>query len=468
MHDDICYAGAGELAGLIRDKALSPVEVVRAHLERIEAVNPNLNAVVTLADGAVERASEAEAALVRGESWGPLHGVPFTIKDSFDTAGVRTTRGSRLYADRVPSTDASVVRRLKEAGGILLGKTNLPEFALWSETSNRVFGRTENPWMPERTPGGSSGGEAAAIAAGLSPLGIGSDLGGSNRVPAHYCGIVGFKPTHGRIPLTGHWPSVPYRHFHAGPMARTVHDVATALTVLSGPDGIDPYAVPVPIPRFPDLDGPLPKLRVGWLAEGPFAPIGLEVRKAVDDAASALEDLGCLTEPVSLAGWEERLPIDVAAILLAGEVVHHLEQFVAGSRDELARSNFDLLDSPKPTLREYVGALADVENLRAYMMRFFKRYDLLLCPTAPVVAQAHDAANLDVDGTIVDTEHDGAVTVSFGLTGNPAVSVPFGWSSDGLPIGVQLVARHFDEATLLHAAAALEAHANAGHRRPTL
>ena len=206
MSEDICYADATELAERIRSKALSPVEVVDSFLGRIETVNPSLNAIVILADGATERARQAEAAIMRGETWGPLHGVPFTIKDCVDTAGIRTTRGSRLFESHVPNDDATVVRRLKDAGGILIGKTNLPEFALWWETDNLVFGRTENPWKAGRTPGGSSGGEAAAIASGLSPLGVGSDLGGSIREPANYCGIVGLKATHGRIPLTGHWP----------------------------------------------------------------------------------------------------------------------------------------------------------------------------------------------------------------------------------------------------------------------
>jgi aspartyl-tRNA(Asn)/glutamyl-tRNA(Gln) amidotransferase subunit A len=217
MSQDICYADATELAEKIRSKTLSPVEVMRAHLERIEAINAKINAVVTLADDALEQAQKAEDAIARGEIHGPLHGVPFTAKDCFDSQGLRTTRGSLIFADLVPATDSTAVRRLKEAGGILIGKTNLPEFALRAETFNKVFDRTLNPWNLERTPGGSSGGEAAAISAGLSPLGIGTDLGGSNRLPSHYCGIVGFKPTHGRIPLTGSWPELMCRHMHVGP-----------------------------------------------------------------------------------------------------------------------------------------------------------------------------------------------------------------------------------------------------------
>ena len=228
MDKEVYYLSATELADGIRSKTLSPVEVMRAHLERIEALNSKLNAVVTLVDAAMDKAREAEDAVMRGGLWGPLHGVPFTAKDSLDAEGVRTTRGSMLFEDHVPAQDATAVAWLKQAGGIFLGHINVPEFVFWFETDNLVFGRTENPWMEGRTPGGSSGGEAAAIAAGLSPLGIGSDLACSIRQPASHCGIVGLKPTHGRVPLTGHWPDTLLRFMHVGPMARTVKDVANA------------------------------------------------------------------------------------------------------------------------------------------------------------------------------------------------------------------------------------------------
>jgi aspartyl-tRNA(Asn)/glutamyl-tRNA(Gln) amidotransferase subunit A len=244
VSSDIAYLGAAELARRIRRADLSPVEVILALRERAEAVNPGLNALVTHFEDAEARAKEAEAAVRDGGELGPLHGVPFTVKDSFDTAGVRTTRGSRLFTDRVPDSDAAVVARLRAAGAIPIAKTNLPEFALWWETDNRLFGRTANPWDSGRTAGGSSGGEAAALGAGLTPLGLGSDLGGSIRLPAHYCGVVGLKPTHGRVPLTGHWPEVLLGFMHAGPLARSVGDAWLALAVLAGPDGHDWHAAP--------------------------------------------------------------------------------------------------------------------------------------------------------------------------------------------------------------------------------
>lgn len=465
MRTPVFYYDSTVLAELIRTRSLSPVEVMKAHLDRIESVNPGLRAIVTVADHAMERAHEAESAVMRGEVWGPLHGVPFTIKDVFDTACVRTTRGSRLFERRVPDADATAVRRLKEAGGILLGKTNLPEFALRAETYNLLFGRTGNPWRNSLTPGGSSGGEGAAIAAGLSPLGVGSDLGGSNRLPAHYCGIVGLKATHGRVPLTGHWPELLARHMHAGLMARSVRDVATALSVMTGPDGLDPYALPVQPPQFLSLDAPLGSLRVGWFAEGPFIPVAAEVQSTVARAASTLAELGYSVEPVSLPGWEEHRPIEVAGDLLAAEATHYLGPFVAGRRDDLTPQIQGLLDLPRPSLKEYLMALDHVERYRGDMARFFLDHDLLLCPTAPLLAHDHEAEELYVDGQRVEVSHAAAATVPFGLTGSPAVSVPFGWSVEGLPIGVQLVARHYDEANLLHAASALEAVHRTGEQR---
>src|SRR6201996_8621013 len=256
---------ATRLADLIARKELSPVEVVEAHLDRIAAVNPKLNAIVTLAEGARAAARQAEAAIMSGEKVGPLHGVPFTVKDAIDTAGVPTQRASPIFRGRVPDTDAPAVARMKAAGAILLAKTNAPEFAFSIETDNLLTGRTNNPWNLDYTPGGSSGGESAAIAANMSPIGIGSDVAISTRGPAAHTGIVGLKATHGRVPLTGHFPQVPRRFWHIGPMARSVRDVAIAYSLLAGPDGADGFSTVAP-----EVDaGANPSgrpLRVGWLA----------------------------------------------------------------------------------------------------------------------------------------------------------------------------------------------------------
>jgi aspartyl-tRNA(Asn)/glutamyl-tRNA(Gln) amidotransferase subunit A len=478
MSEEICYADATELAGRIRSKALSPVEVMTAFLDRIEAINPRVNAVVSVADDAIERARQAEPAVVRGDALGPLHGVPFTIKDCIDTEGVRTTRGSKLFEDRVPERDAPVVSRLKGAGGILIGKTNMPEFALWWETGNAVFGRTENPWKVGRTAGGSSGGEAAAIAAGLSPLGVGSDVGGSIRQPASFCGIVGLKATHGRLPLTGHWPETLLRYMHVGPMARSVRDIELGLSLMSGSDGLDHYADALPPYTGSALDTSLPRLRLGWCADGPFAPVAREVRGVVSEAASVFEELGCDVESVSLDTWEELDPQEMTMVIYAAEGSHYLKPIVAGKEEQLTQPMRRRLDWPAPAFSDYLDALNKVELLRQDMARLFSRYDLLLCPTSPIPANPHDTISLEtgtavyppstvtVDGQTVHGRNALRATIPADFTGSPAISVPFAWSQDGLPIGVQLIGPHLAEDVLLQAASALERVAGTAHRRP--
>src|SRR6201985_3391813 len=269
MADNIVELDASRIAGLIAKRELSPVELMRAHLDRIAAVNPKVNAIVALADGAMEEARKAEAAVTSGAPLGPLHGVPFTVKDGIDTAGVLTQRGSPIFKGRIAQTDATAVPRLKAAGGMVIAKTNPPEFSYSVETDNLLTGRTNNPWNLDYTPGGSSGGESAAIAAGMSPLGLGSDLSISTRGPAAHTGIVGLKATHGRVPATGHWPRVPRRLWHIGPMARSVRDVALAYSLLTGPDGADGFST-----LAPSIDTGIGKssrpLRVGWMTSDFF------------------------------------------------------------------------------------------------------------------------------------------------------------------------------------------------------
>lgn len=466
MSEEIFYADATQLAVQIRAKEVSPVDVVTAHLERIDAINPGLNAMVCLCDDPLEQARQAEQAVMDGHVLGPLHGVPFTAKDCFDVAGLRTTRGSKLFADHVPTVDAVAVGRLKDAGGILLGHTNMPEFAFWWETDNNVYGRTVNPWNAQRTSGGSTGGEAVAIAAGLSPLGIGTDVGGSIRQPSSFCGIVGLKPTHGRIPLTGQWPEVMLRYMHVGPMARSVRDVALALSVLSGPDGMDPYALHVPPPHVSDVTDKLPRLRIGWCPEGPFAPVARDVQQVVAAAAAALEELGCDVQPVSLEAWNRWQAQDISISFFSGEGTIYLEQFYRGREDELTDYIQRRLSLPAPTLSDFIESIEKTELLRQDLVRYFSRYDLLLVPTSPLAAFPHEMSELDIDGRRVQGRNSLRATVPFDLTGSPAITLPFGWSGDGLPIGVQIAARHYDEATMFMAAAALEAVSLNGRRRP--
>lgn len=469
MTEEIYYADAAELARRITAKELSPVEVMQAHIDRIEAVNPKLNAIVNLqADPAMERAKEAEAAIVRGESWGPLHGVPFTIKDCIDNKGVKTTRGSKLFEDHFPSDDATVVKRLLNAGGIFMGKTNMPEFALWWETGNLVYGFTENPWMIGRTAGGSSGGEASAIASGMSPLGLGSDVGGSIRWPAHVAGLVGLKPTHGRVPLTGHFPETLLRFMHVGPMARTVRDVALGLTVIAGTDDDDPYALPVPMPDFGHLGDDLPKLKVGFCPEGPFAPVMREIQEVVKKAAATLGNIGCEVEEVELADWRDRQAQDISMSYFLGEGAFDLDPIIKGREDELAPSMQRRLNQPRPSTEDYYKSVQDTEWLRQDIKRYFAKYDLLIVPTSTTTAFEHDSTFIPINGQDVHGRNSLRITVPFDLTGSPAISVPFGWSGEGLPIGVQIIGRHFDEAAVLHAAAALEAVREGADRRPNL
>jgi aspartyl-tRNA(Asn)/glutamyl-tRNA(Gln) amidotransferase subunit A len=273
MSQDIIYSDATKLAEMIRNREVSSVEVVKAHLDRIQAVDPKINAIVTLADGTLKTAEAADAAVRSGEELGVLHGVPFTVKDSIDTAGVLTQRGSPIFKGRTPDADATSVARMKKAGGILLAKTNLPEFSYWIESDNLLTGHSNNPWDVTRTPGGSSGGESAAIAAGMSPIGLGTDLAISVRGPAAQTGIVSLKATHGRVPMTGIYPRAPRRFWHVGPMARSIRDLALAFSQLAGPDGQDAFATSTV--QFDAGIGrhPYRQLRVGWLVEPGFGPI---------------------------------------------------------------------------------------------------------------------------------------------------------------------------------------------------
>ena len=466
LSDSLTGLDAGRMAALVAAREVSPVELVKAHLSRIEEVNPTLNAVVALAEDALENARRAEQALTCGEHLGPLHGVPFTIKDSIDVAGFPTTSGSLLTHRRRAERDAPVVARLRDAGGILLGKTNTPEFTLWWETDNRVFGRTNNPWDIDRTPGGSSGGEAAAISSGMSPLGIGSDSGGSIRVPASYCNLFGMKPTHGRVPMTGHVPSTLLAHTHVGPMARSAGDIALAMSVIEGPDGRDHYAVPAPPTDPGDLERAPGDLRVGFYAEGPVSPVSAEVQSVVREAASVMEDLGCRVEEVELPFMRDTQTLGVSGAIASAEGFRDLGPLITGREDDLAISMKRRMALPRPTGEQYLEALASRDALRAGFMEFFRQFDVLLCPPAAVPAPPHDSAELSVDGRVEPGRTALMCTAIYDLTGSPAISAPFGFSSGGLPIGVQIVGPRFEDGRVIHVAARLSAAADAANRRP--
>jgi aspartyl-tRNA(Asn)/glutamyl-tRNA(Gln) amidotransferase subunit A len=430
---------------------------VQAHLDRIEAVNPKVNAIVTMAGNALEAARVAEAAVMAGAELGPLHGVPFTVKDSIDTAGVPTQRGSPIFRGRTPDTDATSVARLKSAGGILLAKTNLPEFSYWIESDNLLSGRTNNPWNLERTPGGSSGGESAAIAAGMSPLGLGTDLAISVRGPAAQTGITSLKATHGRVPMTGIWPRAPRRFWHVGPMARSVRDIALAYSLIAGSDGADAFASSSG-PFVAGLGASLARpLRVGWLVEPGFGPIDPEVAATVVAAAEALKALGCVVEPVRIPALERDFALDVFNRIHVMEMKPAFAQATAGrGDDEIYMMAKTMLATPDTSMKDYIDAEQAAERLRDGFADYFERYDVLITPVQPIPAQKHGVTEFIINGQKVDATYLQGSTVPLNLTGLPGVSIRFGTSRDGMPIGVQLVSTWLAESTLLHAASLLE------------
>lgn len=457
MGSEIIYSDATKLAELIRTREVSPVEVVQAHLDRIEAVDPKLNAIVTVAGGALEAARAAESEVLAGGELGPLHGVPISVKDSIDTADVLTQRGSPIFKGRIPETDAVSVARLRSAGAIVLAKTNLPEFSYSTETDNLLTGRSNNPWDLARTPGGSSGGESSAIAAGMSPLGLGTDLAISVRGPAAQTGIVALKATHGRVPMTGIWPRVPRRFWHVGPMARSVRDIALAYSLLAGPDGADAFASSTVAFDAGAGVSPDRPLRVGWLVEPGFGPIHSDVAATVQAAADALRGLGCVVDPVRIPALERDFALDVFNRLHVMEIKPAFADATAGrAPDELFKIAKRMLAAPDTSIADYVQAEQAAERLRDGFSDYFQRYDALLCPVLPIPAHEHGAKEFVINGQTVKATYIQAATVPFNVTGLPALSIRFGTSTDGLPVNVQLVSGWLAESNILHLASLLE------------
>jgi aspartyl-tRNA(Asn)/glutamyl-tRNA(Gln) amidotransferase subunit A len=463
------YQDATALADLIATRQVSSREVVQAHLDRIAEVNPKINAIVTLlAEDALSAADAADAAVARGTELGPLHGVPVTVKDAIDTAGVLTQGGTKLFAGRVPATDGTSVARFKAAGGIVLAKTNLPEFSAWTETDNLVTGRTNNPWNLDRTPGGSSGGESAAIAAGMSPIGIGSDVAISVRGPAAFTGIAALKATHGRIPFTGHLAPMTSAWFHVGPMARTVRDIALGYSLLSGPDGVDGYAVHAEDvgPANTRIAGQT--VRVGWVSDDAFGPVDPEITAAVADAAARLVDLGCHVERIDAPFLRDTDALTAVMTFFYSQMVPHVKELAAGREDELHATGRGIVEMADPSYAQLHDARRTQDLLRSAFAGYFRDYDVLLCPVTPTTAQPHGVQELVIDGVTASWLHVMDITSYFNLTGLPALSVPYGLSSESLPIGVQLVSQWFDEATILRLGALLERKGGLGDRRPPL
>lgn len=463
---ELCWVPATELAALIRRKKVSPREVVDAILARIDAVNPRLNAYVTLtAEQARKEARAAERALgKKGVTLGPLHGVPFSVKDLVITKGVRTTFGTPLFRDNVPTEDAPMVERLKAAGAIMLGKTNTPTFGWIGATHNLLFGITRNPWNLDRTPGGSSGGASAAMAAGLGPLAVGTDGGGSIRIPASCTGIFGFKPSYGRIPTypaSGAWSLS-----HIGPMTRTVADAALMMQVSAGPDERDPYSLPSErVDYGKALKGSVKGWRVAYAEDLGFADVvDPEVRQACAKAARAFSELGCKVERVK-PGWPS--PKQAWWDIFGGGIATRM----AGYLDQREQIDAGLYAIIEATLRNpptrYVQAWFDRLGWWQHPRMFFEKYDLLVTPT---IACQPFKVGLDnpteIAGKPVEPYAWIPFTYPFNLTGQPASSVPCGFTRDGLPIGLQIVGRRHADLSVLTASAAFERARPWVNRRP--
>jgi Asp-tRNA(Asn)/Glu-tRNA(Gln) amidotransferase A subunit family amidase len=472
--DEIVFVSLAKMAEGVRARKFSPVELVDAHLARIHELNPKLNAFVTVdSDRARDQANLAEGALspgARSKSIGALHGVPISIKSSIDVAGLPCECGSVLRKGNVPSEDAPLVKRLRAAGAIILGNTNVPEFLMAYETDNLLYGRTNNPWDLSRTPGGSSGGEAAAIAAGCSAGGVGSDGGGSIRVPAHYSGICGLKPTPGRIPSTGHFPGSagPFAHLGVvGPMARTIRDVEKLFVVMTGPDPGDPASAPVPLRRWSEQE--IRELGVAYFVDDGVTPVTPETAAAVRAAAEALRALG-----FHVAEWRPQNLDRVWQLWWnlfgrAGQMAFapNIEGREAELSPILRAFRAEVAEALPLTAQDLLNTLLARDALRGNLLAKMEEFPIVICPVCAVPAFRHGERQWDVQGRKVEYLKAMSYSQWFNLFGNPAAVVPVSRSPEGLPIGVQIVGRPWEEEAVLAIAAKIE-DACGGFRRPPI
>ena len=458
------FSSLTDITRAIREKEVSASEVLEAHLARIAEVNPSLNAVVALcADRARAEAAEADAAIARGDQLGPLHGTPITLKDSHDTEGVVTTGGTLGRKEFVPDADSTVTARLRAAGAILMGKTNTPELTLSGETDNLIYGQTRNPFNSERTPGGSSGGAAAIVSAGGSPLDMGSDTGGSIRLPSHFSGICGIKPTAGRVPRTGHivpwgmgaldaWTTI-------GPMCRYVEDLELALPIISGPDGIDPFIHPVPLRDSADVD--LSSLNIAWYSdvEGYLEP-DEDTRAVLDAAITAVAERVASVQqdaPPALAKFVDMWP-RVGGGDGRAWVQRMLEKWGTEEESEFLKKGFDTIE-PTSTA-EFTESLEYQDQFRSEMLQFIQPYDAIVAPVAARPAPEHgETYNKELRNMFY--------TGPYNIAGWPGTALRCGTSSDGLPIGIQVLAHPWREDITLALAAALETDLG-GWQKPSL
>jgi len=452
---------------MLQDGEVSVLELAEAHIRQIQRLNPVLNALV---DFDVDRVrAQARKMDDRRENPGPLHGLPVTVKSSIATAGYLCEIGSTINRGNIPTEDAEVVARLRAAGALILGTTNCPEFLMAYETDNLLHGRTCNPWDLERTPGGSSGGESAAIAAGMSAGGLGSDSGGSVRLPAHFTGICSLKPTPGRVPGRGHLPPCvgPFATLGAiGPMARTVDDVALLFETLSGHDPIDPASAPVTL-RRPELSE-LRELTIGYFEDDGLVPVTAETRLAILDAVAALRDAGFRVEAFRPLTLELLRKLWWKFFVQCGAMFY--QPTIRGKEDQLSpifREFLGIAEGCAPmSSSELLNAWAELDLLRSRMLEEMRSYPVLLCPVASIPAFRHGERTWTIDGQSVDYLDAVRHTQWFNVLASPVVVVPVGQSNEGLPIGVQIAARPFEDEVALGIARVLGR--ALGYRSPAL
>ena len=466
---EICYMSAGALGPMVKSGEISPVEIIEAHLSRIRATEPVLNSFITLLpEQALAAARQAERDIRAGRYRSPLHGIPVGLKDLFNTGGVRTTSGSRIYDTFVPSEDCTVAARFRDAGAILIGKLNMHQFAYGPTGENPDYGHMHNPWNPELVSGGSSGGSGSAAAAGQCTITTGSDTGGSIRIPAALCGIVGLKPTYGRVSRHGLTP-LAWSMDHPGPMVRTVEDAAITMNVISGHDPRDVACVDLPVPDFTAaLTGDIRGLRIGTPRQFFDAPLDPEVRQRVNDALGHLESLGAEVQEVDFPEFNDAAAISTT--MLMAEASACFRDLLASDGEQLyepvrLRLEAGLFISAADYLRAQQGRAAFDRAAR----RLLQDVDLLAGPSEPVTAppllqQQVLAGEREIGTVAALTQY----TRPYNITGFPAISVPCGFSAEGMPIGLQLAGRPFDEETVLRAAHAYEQSTEWHSRRPPL
>ena len=460
---ELNYLSLTEAAKSIRDQDLSPVELTRAHIDRINKFEPLLNCFITQTpQTALERARDAELEIKGGEYRGPLHGIPFALKDLFETQGIRTTAGSLFFTDWVPEEDGAVVQRLNSAGIVNLGKLNMHEIALGVTNNNPHFGACYNPWKLDRTPGGSSGGSAAALAAGMCLGALGSDTGGSIRIPASLCGVVGLKPTFGRVSLRGVVP-LSWNLDHPGPMARRVSDVAIILQIIAGYDPQDPASLDAAVPDYlAQLEGSVRGWRVALAEDSFFSKAEPEVLEAVRTAADVFASLGAQVSQVEFQDAREAAKTNGLMVPSDAAAFHH--ERLESQREKFGVDIRQRLETGAAyTSGEYILARRTQSILRRKFEDFFDDFDLLLTATTPIAAPP-----LEGPDAVEQAGRLTRFTSPFNLTGLPAISLPCGYTGDGLPIGLQIVTRPLGEAALLRAANAYEGATEWHLRRPDL